>query len=505
MLDRIKKLALQALDSIDSSGNAARWLLAWKGSRGRPVRTAASYDVDRLRQRIDTPQQPSHAVSWSLPEIMSARDLQMAGIFAMPAELSAIMATDDAIFVARQARLAPIEAISVAIEAANDSSKAGRIAAQGAPLFGPGGTVLGKADEKAINRDLAEHGVAFGCNSEWIARPDGSGYDVIHRHWPIRDIEWDPYAERFLAMVRVDGDPPPDKAPATQRRHGRLISSVPVVHGDGRWAIYQSMAHHSWQHDAAILAACLVWARHAFGAGDWAAASRSHGTPKWLGTLAEQAGPTREIDPNNPDGPLVLSAAAKDLLEVVADMSSLSSPYGVVPNGNTVELITNNSTAWQIFQELMTNAEKAAARIYTGTDAILGSQGGAPGIDIAALFGVASTLIQADLNTIRRAFHEAVMVPWAALNYGSSALVPARCYQIPDPDLQGSRDQLKANEAAFVASVAARRAAGLVVTQGWVDDLADRLGVARGELADETAPPVSGVVPAEAARRRSML
>ena len=30
---------------------------------------------------------------------------------------------------------------------------------------------------------------------------------------------------------------------------------MPIVDGDGRWVIYQSLAHHSWQHDAALLTA----------------------------------------------------------------------------------------------------------------------------------------------------------------------------------------------------------------------------------------------------------
>jgi hypothetical protein len=495
MLDRIKKLALQALDAVDSTGDASRWLLA-RGKSKRPVKRSGDYDLDRLRQRVDSPVQPSAAFSWSLEDIMTARDLQMAGMFATPAEMSASMNTDDAIFVARQARLAPIEAITVALEAAGESAKAGRVAAQAEPLFGPGGTVLSKADAKAINRDLADHGVAFGINAQWCPRPDGSGIDVVHRHWPIRDVSWDPAAERFVAMIRVDGDPPPDKAPASMGRHGRLISSVPIVHGDGRWAQYMSQAHHSWQHDAAILPGALVWARHAFGAGDLSAVSRSHGSPKWVGTLpAGESIQERDGDSDK----LKLSPQAKDLLDLMADLAGLPRPYGIKSHGSEVELIVNASTAWQIFETLMQGAEKAAARLWTGTDALLGAQGGAPGIDISALFGVASTIIQGDLGCITRAFHEGVIVPWAALSFGTSALAPRRVYQIPDPDLQRARDQYMAHEVAFVAAVSARRAANLLVTQKWVDDLADRLGVARGELA---APRASGfaLAPTDLAR-----
>lgn len=503
MLDRIGKLALQALDKVDSSGNAARWLLARK--KGRPVQTAASYDIDRLRQRVDPPLQPSTVLAPTLAEIMDIRDLQLAGKFHLPAEMSARMNTDDAIFVARQARLAPIESIDVAIEPGGETSKAGRIAAQAGPLFGPGGTVLSKADEKAINRDLADHGVAVGCNAEWCVRSDGSGYDVVHRHWPLRDVEWDPGSERLVALVRVDGDPPPTRAPAGIMSLGRYISRVPIVHGDGRWAIYQNQAHQSWQHDAAILPGALVWARHAFSASDWAALTRSIGSPKWLGTMPE--GTPLQVpvldDQGNQTDQVKLSPEAQAYLDLLADMSGLPMPYGIQAFGSKTELVVNGSTAWQVFSELMQNAEKAAARIWTGTDALLGAQGGAPGIDISALFGVASTIIQGDLGTIARAFQTGVIVPWTALSYGTSALAPQRVYQIPDPDLQRAREEAKANEVAYVAMLEARKATGVSVEElnRWSLEMAKRLDVqpillseeaAAGDGVNETAPD-SGV------------
>jgi hypothetical protein len=485
MLEQIKRFALQTLDRVDSTGNASRWLLAYaRGKSAQPAPRAADYDLTRLLQRVDRPLQPSMAFSWSLEDIITGRDLQSAGRFGVPAEMNASMNADDAIYVAKQARTAPIEAMGVEVQPAGESGKAGRVAAQAAPLFGDGGTAMSKATEKSLNRDLADHGVAFGVN-QWCLNQNGS-IGVVHQHWPIRDVDWDEGSERFLAQIRVDADPPPVAAPASRSFTGRILSSVPIVDGDGRWVIYQSQAHHSWQHDAAILPGSLVWARHAFGAGDWAAVSRSHGSPKWVGTLSEQGGPIQEKDE---DGNIVLGQAAKDMLGLMADLASLANAYGVKPHGSEAELIVNSSTAWQVFSELMTNAEKAAARIWTGTDALLGSQGGAPGIDISALFGVASTIIQGDLNTITRAFHRGVVVPWTALSFGSAALAPARVYQIPDPDLQRARVDYVSNETAYVAMIGARRAAQLLVDQRWLDETAKRLGVTPARMDELTVSP----------------
>lgn len=496
MLDRIKKLALQALDRVDSSGNAARWLLARK--KGRPVQTAASYDLDRLRQRVDPPLQPSIALAPTLADIMDARDYQLMGKFHVPAEMSARMMSDDAIHVAVQARLAPLEAITVAIEPPDESAKSGRIAGHATPLFGPNGTACPPEEDKAIGRDLANHGIAIGINREWCPRPDGSGIDVLHTHWPLRDVEWDEGSQRLVALVRVDGDPPPTTAPASIGRLGRYISSVPIVHGDGRWVVYQNQAHHSWQHDAAVVAGFLVWARHAFGASDWAAVSRSHGSPKWLGELPPDT-PIQEAVKDaqgNPTDQLQLSPQAQQYLDLLGDMASLAQPYGIQAHGSKTQLMVNSSTAWQVFSELMTNAEKAAARIWTGTDAILGAQGGAPGIDISALFGVASTIIQGDLGVITRARHTGVIVPWTALNYGTSARAPQRIYQIPDPDLQRAREQHIANEQAYVAMHSARKAAGVAVEElnRWSVEMAKRLDV-QPIIVDPELPAMNDAAP----------
>jgi hypothetical protein len=497
VIDRIKKLALQALDRVDSSGNAVRWLLA--RGKGRPVQTAASYDLDRLRQRVDPPLQPSLALAPTLADIMDARDYQLMGKFHVPAEMAARMMSDDAIHVAVNARLAPLEAITVAIEPPDESAKSGRIAGHARPLFGPGGSACSPEDDKAINRDLANHGLAIGINQQWCPRPDGSGIDVVHKHWPLRDVEWDAGSERLVALVRVDGDPPPTAAPASIGRLGRYISSVPIDHGNGRWVVYQNQAHHSWQHDAAVLAGFLVWARHAFGASDWAAVSRSHGSPKWLGTMPENHHvqvASRDAQGEIIPGKTELSEQARAYLDLLADMASLAQPYGIQEFGSDTKLMVNSSTAWQVFSELMTNAEKAAARIWTGTDALMGAQGGAPGIDISALFGVASTIIQGDLGVITRARHTGVIVPWTALNYGTSARAPQRVYQIPDPDLQRAREQYIANEQAYVAMHSARKAAGVAVEElnRWSVEMAKRLDV-QPIIVDPEQPAVNDVAP----------
>src|SRR5690606_18400931 len=124
----------------------------------------------------------------------------------------------------------------------------------------------------------------------------------------------------------------------------------------GRWVIYTRHEIEPWKYGA-IIPAALVWARHAFGLRDWAKSSLTHGLAKTIGTLPEGVALQQ-------GGSLTPEAAAMlELLQVIAQ-SDL--PIGIKPYGSELDFISNNSTAWQVFDELVLNAEKAAARIYLG-------------------------------------------------------------------------------------------------------------------------------------------
>src|SRR5262249_10848254 len=152
---------------------------------------------------------------------------------------------------------------------------------------------------------------------------------------------------------------------------------------------------------------------------------------------AKVIGEMPEGVPLQKDGALSDEAAA--MVELLRAIASGDSPIGIRPAGSKTDFLVNTSTAWQIFENLSTNAEKAAARIYLGTDGTLGAQGGAPGVDIKALFGVASTIVEGDLECLERGFKTGTIEPWTALNFGDSSLAPTRKYLLPDPDLQTLR------------------------------------------------------------------
>lgn len=426
------------------------------------VRTSDEFTVSKLLSRIRPQATTSGAYSWDLPAIMSARDQQIAGQFYRPAQLAISMRTDWALATAYKNRLAPARSLAIEIKPVRGGARAGT---EAEALFGQEGSAINADTIADINGDIANHGIAIGYNS-WLTREDGSRVDVEHHSWPIETVWWDSFTEQLMTRTATEGSP-------------YSSEQVPIVHGDGRWVVYSVNERRPWTQDAAILPGGLVWALHAFASRDWAKGSASHGNAKVLGQLPEGV----RIQEADALGNVALSPEATEFLALLNDLASLDAPVGIHPFGSKIDYLTNGSNAWEVWKELLLNAEKAAARIYLGTDGTLGAAGGAPGVDIATLFGVASTIIQGDLACITRGLRTGLIEPWAAINFGDSSLAPERCYIVPDPDLQQARVDATANEAAYVAAIKARRDAGLTVTQDWCDALAESLGVEAGELA----------------------
>lgn len=426
--------------------------------RARKIRKADEFSAARLAREITPPKLAPSAYAWTLDDIRTARDNQIRGIFKRPADLAESMRTDDALFVARQNRLAPQRAIETKIIAAKGAG-ADKIANEADALFGPAGIGLTSETVTDIHGCLLDHNVAFGIN---IASPraDGSRVDYFHRAWPIRFVRWDPVERLFKTQTEDGGE-------------------EPIVHGDGRWVIYVKNELEPFK-SATLMPAALVWARHAFAIRDWAKSSVAHGNTKVVGSLAEGV-PLQKAEG-------VLSDEAAAFAALLRDFASSDAPVGIKPAGSTVEFVTNQSSAWQVFTELVRNAEKAAARIYLGTDGTLGSQGGAPGVDIQALFGVAATLVEGDLAALERGIKTGIIDPWCATNFGSSQMAPTRRYMLPDPDEDARFASIATRRQAFYADVQAARDAGFDLTPDAVAQIAALHGVAAPPMRAALAP-----------------
>lgn len=373
--------------------------------------------------------------SWTLERIRAARDAQLAGNFGPAAQLAAASKTDSAIFPAFQNRMAPISALSTELtsrggvrgEAVRRKALDG-VTASASVLRGMGGT-------------MADHGIAIG-RIIWSPDEDGTRVDMRLEEWPIAHVQYDS-SQRCLTTA-VEGE----------------SARVPIIHGNGDWIIASKSGPHPWMTEACLLPIAFLWAAHAEGMADWAGGSRSHGSAKIIGSPAEGED---TVDENG-----VLTERGSAFLQLLADLASGAEDVGVIPAGAKTEFLSNSSTAWQIWKELILSLDKSAARIYQGTDAALGSVGGAPGVDIATLFGVTSTIVEGDTSALSAALNTGLYDVWAAVNIGDSRLAPRFGFVVPNADDAGRREETRQNWKRLTDTIVELRAAGLAVDQGTV-------------------------------------
>lgn len=371
----------------------------------------------------------------------------MRGDFEVPVRLAEAMRTDDALFTAYQARVATQIAIALDWRAAN-SGIGEAICARAKSLIH-----LPQVVRQGILGTMANHGLAIGyAPPSAVDTSEGPSLSMTLTEWPLEHVRWD--RGRCELMTRV-----------------RDADDVPITHGVDGWIVFRKFGVAPWTQDAALLAAALLWPAHAGGISDWAGASYAHGQPKLVGELPE--GVRLEKD----DGTGDLSPEACAMLELATALASGDAGAGVRPAGSKLDLLESGSNAWQVFDKLTTNRESAAARIYLGTDAILGSRGGAPGIDIGALFGIATTRIQGDLEALERGFREGMIAPWMAAHGYQQANAPCAVYEIPDADADARSLQEASAVERLEKSVASLKSIGAEVTQEVIDALRETLGV----------------------------
>lgn len=458
--------------------------------RARRVRERAEFDITRLAAALNQPRDGRGTVNaWSLAQIFAAREAQMAGQFSLPARMAEQMRTDDALAVAYKNRLAPQRCIET--EIVPSSARGVKQALEANALFGPDGIALHPDTLADIHGCLVNHGVAFASMSA-VVRDDGSRTDVEIKYWPIEYVRWDVLNRCYFTRVDLMTATPSELATAQDGfTYGAVGSEVAITHGDGRWIVFKKHEVDAHRQDAALLPSALVWARHAYAARDWAKGSTSHGSAKVVG----------ELPPGVPlqDENGALSGEAAAFLQLLQSIASSDTPAGIRPAGSKVDFLTNSSTAWQVWKELVDNAEKAAARIYLGTDGTLGSNGGAPGVDISQLFGVASTIVRGDLEAISRGINTGIIEPWCAMNWGDSTLSPRHRYRVPDEDRDAFDAAVQARRQAFFEDISSSRANGFNIDQSYVNEVAKTYDIKAPLLKIEPVATSDPATPSDAA------
>jgi hypothetical protein len=392
---------------------------------------------------VYAPRRVSGPFHWTVETIRRARDEQIRGRFELPVRLAEAMRTDDALFVPYCARTSTQSALKLCwAPAATPESQAATDRAAA-------GIITPQHVRQAILGTLANHGIAIGYVLQNVA-PDGSSVTFTLSEWPLEHV-WYDHSLAKLRTRTIDGG-----------------ERVDITHGDGRWIVFAKFGVTPWAQDACILPGALIWAAHALALQSWSGAADSHGRPKVIGSLPEGVRIGKEGAPG---------AEAEALLNTLGRMMAGESDVGILPYGATADVLINESSAWQVFERLALNRERSGARIYLGTDAILGSPGGAPGVDIETLFEVASTRLQSDIESLERGFYEGMIVPWAAMHGERLDLITCLEYEVPDPDKARRSEQEATAIDRLGAALKILRDSQLVVDQLVVDALTAALGV----------------------------
>jgi hypothetical protein len=429
--------------------------------RAKKVRVEREFDLVNLAAELRPPKLYSGNYAWTLDAIRDARDQQMLGRFARPARLAEATRTDYAIFASFLNRLAPQRGLPVKIQAPNDTARALRIADEAGALYGPQGVGIHPDTLADIDGTLANHGVAFGVNVV-TPRDDGSRVDIELRSWPIEFVDWDPQ-ERCYRTQTIDG-------PLEYIRHG-----------DGRWTVFQEHECEPWKYGA-LLAVAMLWADHAYGVRDRAKAGTAHGNAKVVGAMPEGV-PLQDSSGH-------LTTEAQAFLDLLRAVASVDTPIGIKPFGATLDYITNNSRAWEIFKEIISSGERAADRVYLGHDVTATAAGGDA---VGYLFGVRNDIVEGSLRAIERGIRTGVIEPWCAINFGDSTLAPDRIYLMPDADEDARRKSLAEQTNAFYDAIKSAKANGFDVNETYVHALAADFGVIQPKLPAESnkAPSIT--------------
>lgn len=411
--------------------------------------SAAAYAQPKVTEEtprggaIAPPRRTQGPFSWNLEEIRKARDAQVRGQFASAVRLAEAFRSDDAMYVPYCARVSTQSALKLCWAPGKTPEELAATQRAAAGIKTP------QHVRQSICGTLINHGIAIGYVLQ-TPSPDGSAVTFTLSEWPLEHVWYD--SPRAMLRTRVLGGTDP----------------VDITHGDGRWIVFCKFGVTPWTQDACILPGAFVWAAHALGLSSWASAADSHGRPKVTGTLPENVKLGKEG---------TLSPEAEALLNTLGRMMSGETDVGALPFGAKAEVLINESTAWQVFDKLTSNRERAAARIYLGTDAILGATGGAPGVDIASLFEVASTVLQNDVEALERGFREGLVIPWALMHGEDPDLITCLEYELPDPDKARRSEQEATAIDRFGAALKVLREAQMQVDQNTVDALAHTLGV----------------------------
>jgi hypothetical protein len=427
--------------------------------RAKKVRVAEDFDLLKLAAEKLPPMQTIGQTSWEFDDIRSAVIAQLSGQFSQSVDLGNNLKRDAALFTALLNRLAPHRGLPIELRSASTTSRASRIRDEAEALYGKNGIAIHPDTIGDLNEQLANHGVAIAYNV-WTPRLDGLRVDVEVKAWPLRWVRWMPVKRCYV----------------TQTAAGELVD---IQHGDGKWIVIQQHQVEPWTWGS-IIPAGLIWYDRAFGIRDRSKTSTSIGNAKMVGEMPEGVALQKK-------GSTELTPEARAFLDMLKALYA-GHTAGLRPSGAKTEILSNPSTAWQIFNDIIKGNDVDASRIYLGSDGTTKDAGGNY-IKSLFLFGVRNDIVEGDLRALERGLRTGSIEPWTAINFGDSTLAPERVWLMPDADEDARRASRAEQDIAFNATVKAYKDNGFdIEAAGFLEGLAQTYGVTAPALKPKAAP-----------------
>ena len=392
---------------------------------------------------------PLDTMFWDVERVRTARDEHARGCFERSAGLADAMMTDPRIFSGGLQRLGPLLGIPRAVRPGphwNGGGLSARVRTEAEALLTPDATACPPGTLAAGFVSTAFMGVSI-LQNVWTPRADGSRVDVEVRPWPMQMSQWNEYRRRYQ-LFTTEG----------------LIDVEP---NDGKWIVVEPNGPRSFKFGA-VRPLALVWADRSYAIRDRSNHSQAHGSVGIIGTLP----PNVSID--DEEG-RKFEEAIQFLHRARAGM--------VKPNGSSVDTFEPRTMAFQIFGQIVKDNNADVMLALNGLD------GTSVYKSISQLDGVRYDLVRVELGAATTSYNAGFLRPWALYNFGDEDVVPRLVWLVPDPREQERIDALGRQHQAFAAAVKAYKAAGFVVDQPLVDQLAKSFGVEPPKLSAVVAVP----------------
>ena len=406
------------------------------------------------------PPPPPMLGRWDVGRIRVARDQHAEGQFDQSSMLAWSMLCDPRVFAANLQRIGPPLGIPRDVCAGSWRGGAGQAEAvrlEAEALFSDDSAAFPPGTLGATFTSNAMMGVNVDY-LDWTPRADGSRWDPVVKAWPAHAMNWNASRRVYQAHTLTDG-------------------LVDVVHGDGKWILYEPYGPQSFRHGAVIpLASCF--ADRGYAVRDASNPSAAHGSPAIVGMLPES------IKIDSDEGRMFMTM----LQRLQNAQAGILKPFG-----STVEFLEAKTLAWQIFEKIIGRNNQDIAMALLGQDGT-SENGGGTYTKALVLDGVRYDIVKIDCR-IAQPLNSGALKPWTAINFGDPRLQPSVRWLVPDLREQARRQALAEQHKSFNDTIAAYAGNGFAVDQAAADALAHDFGIRPLKLAGDRATPPAKPAP----------